>query len=63
MRHRADMVFMAVRQQQRVQRPLLGFDEARIRRDYFDARLGVTAKCDAEIDHNPVAVLACPIAV
>ena len=63
MRDCANVIFMAMRQQKCMQAALLGLDKARIRRNQFNPRLGVAAECYPQINHNPVAPIARPIAI
>ena len=56
---RADMVLVRVRQDDAGQLDLLILDEPQIRQDHIDARLEVAfGKRDAEIDHDPGALVS-----
>ncbi len=63
MRHRANMVFMTMRQYQCQQVFTLLFNKAGICRNQVNARRIRLAECHAQIDHNPVARTGAAIAV
>ena len=61
--HRADMILVGMGQHDAQQAVSVFLHEGRIRQDHLDARRGLITEGDAQIHHDPLAVVRGPEAV